>query len=154
MDETKQYKYTSHDETDTMELAQNIESEKFPNMVICLKGELGSGKTVFTKGFAGSLGIDETITSPTFNLVKEYVNGEMPLYHMDIYRLEGNIESTGILDYFDKEGVIIIEWANMIEDYLPEDRLDIYFKVVEENRRILKVVPHGQKYEDLCEDVL
>ena len=64
-----EYKYTSHNEQDTMELAQNIESEKFPNMVICLKGELGSGKTVFVKGFAQSLGIDENITSPTFNLV-------------------------------------------------------------------------------------
>ena len=149
-----EYKINSKSERDTIEFAENLEAEKFPGMVICLNGELGSGKTVFTKGFAAALGIDETITSPTFNIIKEYINGEMPLYHMDIYRLEGNIESTGILDYFDKEGVIIIEWANMIEDYLPEDRLDIYFKVVEENRRILKVVPHGQKYEDLCEDVL
>lgn len=149
-----EYKINSKSERDTIEFAENLEAEKFSGMVICLNGELGSGKTVFTKGFAAALGIDETITSPTFNIIKEYINGEMPLYHMDIYRLEGNIESTGILDYFDKEGVIIIEWANMIEDYLPEDRLDIYFKVVEENRRILKVVPHGQKYEDLCEDVL
>ena len=149
-----EYKINSKSERDTIEFAENLEAEKFSGMVICLNGELGSGKTVFTKGFAAALGIDKTITSPTFNIIKEYINGEMPLYHMDIYRLEGNIESTGILDYFDKEGVIIIEWANMIEDYLPEDRLDIYFKVVEENRRILKVVPHGQKYEDLCEDVL
>lgn len=149
-----EYKINSKSERDTIEFAENLEAEKFPGMVICLNGELGSGKTVFTKGFAAALGIDETITSPTFNIIKEYINGEMPLYHMDIYRLEGNIESTGILDYFDKDGVIIIEWANMIEDYLPENRLDIYFKVVEENRRILKVVPHGQKYEDLCEDVL
>lgn len=149
-----EYKINSKSERDTIEFAENLEAEKFSGMVICLNGELGSGKTVFTKGFAAALGIDETITSPTFNIIKEYINGEMPLYHMDIYRLEGNIESTGILDYFDKDGVIIIEWANMIEDYLPEDRLDIYFKVVEENRRILKVVPHGQKYEDLCEDVL
>lgn len=149
-----EYKINSKSERDTIEFAENLEAEKFPGMVICLNGELGSGKTVFTKGFAAALGIDETITSPTFNIIKEYINGEMPLYHMDIYRLEGNIESTGILDYFDKDGVIIIEWANMIEDYLPENRLDIYFKIVEENRRILKVVPHGQKYEDLCEDVL
>ena len=60
-------------------------------MVICLNGELGSGKTVFTKGFASSLGIEETITSPTFNISKEYPDGEMPLYHMDVYRLEKNI---------------------------------------------------------------
>ena len=108
-----EYKYTSHNEQDTMELAQNMESEKFPNMVICLKGELGSGKTVFVKGFAQSLGIDENITSPTFNLVKEYHSGEMPLYHMDVYRLEDGDDGTiGLTDYFSKGGVTIIEWSS------------------------------------------
>jgi tRNA threonylcarbamoyladenosine biosynthesis protein TsaE len=148
------YKYTSRSEEDTQELAENMESEKFPGMVICLNGELGSGKTVFTKGFAAACGIEETITSPTFNIIKEYLDGEMPLYHMDVYRLEDNIESTGLLDYFDKDGVVIIEWANMIEDYLPEERLDVYFKVLEEDKRVIKFVPHGQKYEDICEDAL
>ena len=66
------YKYTSRSIDDTMELAENIESEKFPGMVICLDGELGSGKTVFTKGFADALAIKENITSPTFNIIKEY----------------------------------------------------------------------------------
>ena len=123
-------------------------------MVICLNGDLGSGKTVFTKGFAAALGIDEVITSPTFNIIKEYVNGEMPLYHMDVYRLEGNIEGTGITEYFDKDGVTIIEWAEMIKDYLPEERLEISFKVIGENKRVLKIVPYGQKYEEICEAVL
>ena len=148
------YKITTNREEETIEIAQNIEAEKFPGMVICLNGELGSGKTVFTKGFASALGIDETITSPTFNIIKEYLNGEMPLYHMDVYRLEDNIESTGLLDYFDKDGVVIIEWANLIKDYLPEERLDIFFKVVEEDRRVMKFVPHGEKYEEICEAVL
>ena len=71
-----QYKYTSKNEQDTIELAQNIESEKFPGMVICLDGELGSGKTVFVKGFAKAMGITDTITSPTFNLIKEYESNE------------------------------------------------------------------------------
>ena len=148
------YKYIANDESETMELAENIESEHFPGMVICLNGELGSGKTVFTKGFASSLGIEETITSPTFNIIKEYPDGEMPLYHMDVYRLEKDIESTGLLDYFDKDGVVIIEWADLIKDYLPEERLDIYFKVTEEDKRIIKLVPYGEKYEEICEDVL
>ena len=69
------YKYTSRNENDTVALAQNIESEKFPNMVICLDGELGSGKTVFVKGFAHALGIEDNITSPTFNIIKEYNSG-------------------------------------------------------------------------------
>ncbi|HBA37444.1 MAG TPA: tRNA (adenosine(37)-N6)-threonylcarbamoyltransferase complex ATPase subunit type 1 TsaE [Firmicutes bacterium] len=149
------YKYTSHSEADTMELAQNIESEKFPNMVICLKGELGSGKTVFVKGFASSLGIDENITSPTFTLVKEYLNGEMPLYHMDVYRLEDGDDGTvGLTDYFNKGGVTIIEWSDIIKDSLPDERLEIKFKVIDEETRVLTLVPYGQVYEDLISAVL
>ena len=75
------YKITSRSEKDTVELAQNIESEKFPNMVICLIGDLGCGKTIFTKGFAASLGVEESVTSPTFNIIKEYTSGEMDLSH-------------------------------------------------------------------------
>ena len=149
-----EYKITSRSEEDTIALAENIEAEKFPGMVICLNGELGCGKTVFTKGFAAALGIEDTITSPTFNIIKEYPNGEMPLYHMDVYRLEEAPESTGLLDYFDKDGVVIIEWASMIKDYLPEERLDIFFKVVEEDKRVIKLVPYGERYEEICEDAL
>ena len=138
-----------------MELAQNIESEKFPNMVICLNGELGSGKTVFVKGFAQSLGIDDNITSPTFNLVKEYVNGEMPLYHMDVYRLEnGDDNSIGLNDYFNKGGITIIEWSDLIKDSLPDERLDIKFKIVDEYTRVITLIPHGSEYEDLLNNVL
>lgn len=149
-----EYKITSKSERNTIELAENIESEKIRNMVICLNGDLGSGKTVFTKGFAAALGIDEIITSPTFNIIKEYYSGEMPLFHMDVYRLEGNIDGTGITDYFNREGITIIEWSDMIKDYLPEERLDITFRVVGENSRVIKIVPHGEQYEDICEDVL
>lgn len=148
------YKFTSRNERDTLELAQNIESEKFPNMVICLEGELGSGKTVFVKGFAGALGIEETITSPTFNLVKEYPNGELPLYHMDVYRLEGACENVGFDEYFSKGGVSIVEWSDLICNCLPEERLDIKFKVIDENTRVLVFEPHGNMYEDLCHSVL
>ena len=91
-----EFKYTVYDEKETIELAQNIESEHFPNMVICLNGDLGSGKTVFTKAFADALGIKESVTSPTFNIIKEYNEGELPLYHMDVYRLEGDIKELGI----------------------------------------------------------
>lgn len=148
------YKYTSRSEKDTIKLAQNIESEKFPRMIICLNGELGSGKTVFVKGFAQALGIEENITSPTFNLVKEYENGEMPLYHMDVYRLEDACETVGFDDYFNKEAVSIIEWSDMICDCLPEERLEIKFKVIDENTRVLYLKPIGEKYEALLDAVL
>ena len=120
-----EYKYTSRSITDTMELAENIESEKFPGMVICLDGELGSGKTVFVKGFAKSLGI-----------------------------IENNCETIGFNDYFNKDAVCIIEWSDMICDCLPEERLQIKFKIIDENTRILILEPFGRKYEDLVNSVL
>ncbi len=148
-----EYKITTHSELETIEIAQNFESEKFPNMIICLNGELGSGKTMFVKGIANALGIEETITSPTFNIIKEY-DGELPLYHLDVYRLDGNTSGVGIEEYFTKGGVVVIEWAETIESILPPERLDIRFKVVGENKRVLIITPYGQKYEELCEAVL
>lgn len=148
------YKITSRSENDTRELAENIESEKFPGMVICLNGELGSGKTLFVKGFAKALGIEDDITSPTFNIIKEYLDGEAELYHMDVYRVEDNYESVGIEDYFKRNGISIIEWAELIEDILPKERLDINFQIVGENTRIITLVPHGDKYEELVSSVI
>ena len=95
-----QYKITTYSEEETIELAQNIESEKFPNMVICLEGDLGSGKTVFAKAFARALEITDNITSPTFNIIKEYDGGEMKLFHMDVYRLSDVKQDIGIEEYF------------------------------------------------------
>ena len=149
-----EYKITTRDERETIQIAQNLESEKFKNMIICLDGDLGSGKTIFTKGFAQALGIDENITSPTFNIIKEYTSGEMPLYHMDVYRLDGKIDGTGIEDYFKKNGVVIIEWADTIKNYLPEERLDIKIKVIDEDTRLFIFNPHGKVYEEVCDAVL
>ena len=151
-----EYKLTTYSESETIELAQNIESEKFPSMVICLTGDLGSGKTVFTKGFAQALEVKEEVTSPTFNIIKEYTSGEMPLYHMDVYRLEESKQDLGIEEYYTRKGITIIEWADLIEDQLPERRLDIRIKnsSEDEDKRIITITPHGKKYEDLCEAVL
>ena len=99
------YKVITYSEGETIELAQNIESEKFPNMVICLMGDLGTGKTVFTKGFAQALEVQEEVTSPTFNIIKEYDNAEMKLFHMDVYRLSDIKQDLGISEYFNKKGV-------------------------------------------------
>lgn len=150
------YKLTTRNERETIELAQNIESEKFPNMVICLEGDLGSGKTIFTKGFAHALGVEDDITSPTFNIIKEYESGELPLYHMDVYRLDGKVDELGLEEYFHKGGIVIIEWADMIKDYLPEERLEIKIRVLDdsEDARVFIINPIGQEYEDLCEAVL
>lgn len=149
-----EHKYISKSIEDTLTIAENIESEKFPNMVICLNGELGSGKTVFVKGFAKALSIEENITSPTFNIIKEYMNGELPLFHMDVYRFDESPVEIGIEEYFNKGGVTIIEWSEIIQDKLPAERLDIYFKIIDEDTRILLFKPYGKSYEDLCESVL
>ena len=149
-----EYKYVANDESDTISLAENIESEHFKGMVICLNGELGSGKTVFTKAFASALGIEDDVTSPTFNIIKEYPNGELPLYHMDVYRIENKVDELGLDEYFDGDGVTIIEWAEMISDYLPKERLDIVFRVTGENSRVLVLKPYGKHYEDICEAIL
>ena len=148
----EEFQITMHNEEETLELPQNLESEKFPNMVICLYGELGSGKTVFAKAFADAMGI-EGVTSSTVNIIKEY-NGELPLYHMDVYRVDDNVESLGIEEYFEKGGVTIIEWADLIKDYLPEERLDIKFKVIDETTRVLVLKAYGDAYIRACEDIL
>ncbi len=148
-----EYKITTNSEEETIELAQNIESEKFPNMVICLEGDLGSGKTLFAKAFAASMGIEENITSPTFNIIKEY-DADIKLYHMDVYRLSEVKQDLGIPEYFKKRGICIIEWADLIPDLLPKNRLEIKIKIVNEETRIFVITPYGEKYEDLCERVL
>lgn len=149
-----EYRITTHDERETIELSENFESEKFPNMVICLTGDLGSGKTVFAKGFANALGIDEVITSPTFNIVKEYYSGEMPLFHMDVYRIdECNVE-INFAEYFVKKGISIIEWSDLIKNDLPDERLQISIKIIDEDTRLFIIKPIGRRYEELCEAVL
>ena len=149
-----EYKITTYDEKETTTLAENFESEKFPNMVICLIGDLGSGKTVFAKGFAAALGIDEVITSPTFTIVKEYEGGEMPLFHMDVYRLDESNVEISFDEYFTKKGITIIEWADLIPENLPNNRLEISIRIINENTRVFVIKPYGKKYEDLCETVL
>ena len=149
-----EYKITTKNEEETIELAQNIESEKFPNMLICLEGDLGTGKTVFTKGVALALGIDEMITSPTFNLIKEYTSGELPLYHMDFYRLDKSPEEIGLYEYYNKGGIVVIEWADIVKDYLPTERLDIKITIIDEDTRLFVIKPYGQKYIDICEAIL
>ena len=147
-----EFKIKIRSEQEMIELAQNIESDKFPNMVICLIGELGSGKTLFTKGFANAMGITD-VTSPTFNIIKEY-NGELPLYHMDVYRVENDIENLGIEEYYEKGGVTIIEWADLIKDYLPEKIVDIKIKIIDENTRVVKIIPYGEEYISLIEGII
>ena len=112
---------------DTYEIGKKIGQEAQPGQVICLYGDLGVGKTVFTKGLADGLGITEPIQSPTFTIVREYEEGRLPLYHFDVYRI-GDVEEMfelGFEDYFYGKGLTLIEWANLIEEILPAKRKEI-----------------------------
>lgn len=147
------YKIVTKSIEETKELAKKIISKRFPNMVICLDGDLGSGKTVFTHGVAEELKIKQQITSPTFTIIKEYLDGELPLYHMDVYRLDGDDDSIGIEEYFTMGGVVVIEWSTIIKDILPKERLDIIVRVGDNNERIFMFEPYGKKYEEICEEL-
>lgn len=105
------------------EMAQNAEQ----GQVYALIGDLGVGKTVFTKGFAEGLGIEEPVSSPTFTILQIYEEGRLPLYHFDVYRIEEpeEMEEVGFDDYIYGDGVCLIEWANRIEEILPEETIYI-----------------------------
>ncbi len=120
-------KYESFTEKDTYRLGKLMGENAQRGQVYCLSGDLGVGKTVFTKGFAAGLGITEPISSPTFTIVQEYEQGELPLYHFDVYRIEDieEMEEIGYEDYFYGNGVCLIEWAVRIKELLPEDYIQI-----------------------------
>ena len=114
-------------EQETYELGKKLGQEASPGQVYALIGDLGVGKTVFTKGFAKGLGIEEHISSPTFTIVQVYEDGRLPFFHFDVYRI-GDIEEMdeiGYEDYFYGEGVSFVEWANIIEELLPKDHIRI-----------------------------
>ena len=108
---------------DTEHLAMSLAAKASPGDIFALNGDLGVGKTVFAKGFAKGLGIDEPITSPTFTILQEYETGRLPFYHFDVYRIEDpeEMEETGLSEYLDGDGVCLIEWAERISDILPEE---------------------------------
>lgn len=114
--------YESYSEESTLDFAKELGMKAGKGEVFCLIGDLGVGKTVFSKGFALGMEIDEHITSPTFTIVHEY-EGRLPLYHFDVYRIsdEYEMEEIGYEEYFYGDGVCLIEWANIIPDIIPED---------------------------------
>ena len=112
---------------ETLAFAREWGEKAKPGQIFTLNGDLGVGKTVFAKGFAEGLGITEPVCSPTFTIVQEYNGGRLPLYHFDVYRIgdPDEMEETGFYDYLDRGGVVLIEWAELIEDILPSPRTAI-----------------------------
>jgi len=135
----------TYHEHETKNVAGQLASLLSPGDVITLEGELGSGKTVFTKGIARYLGVKQPVTSPTFTIIKEY-EGDIPLYHIDAYRLEYADEDIGFEEYFYSEGISVVEWAQFIEDYLPEERLEVTIQYIDNATRQLTFTPIGDYY--------
>lgn len=115
--------YVSHGEAETEELGRRLAAVLAPGAVVACRGGLGMGKTAFTRGLARGLGYQGRVTSPTFTIVNEYEGTGLPLFHFDLYRLEGpeDLFDIGWEDYLDRGGVCAVEWSERVEDALPED---------------------------------
>ncbi|WP_138160005.1 tRNA (adenosine(37)-N6)-threonylcarbamoyltransferase complex ATPase subunit type 1 TsaE [Peptoniphilus catoniae] len=114
--------------------------------VVCLNGDLGDGKTTLTKSIGRGMGIKDYITSPTFNIINEYYS-DLNLYHFDTYRLENveEVEYLGFDEYFYGDGVCVVEWADRIKDFLPEQYLEINLEKVDDNKRKVEVRAIGER---------
>lgn len=147
-----EYILHTNNEEETQNIAYRLGVLVKQKDVILLEGDLGAGKTTFTKGLAKGLNIKRTVNSPTFNIIKEY-QGRIPLYHMDVYRLEGSNEDLGFEEYFMGEGVCVVEWAHLIEDYLPKEHLKIVI-THSDNGRDITFIPNGTRYELVCKELI
>lgn len=122
--------YVSHSDQDTVNLAKDLASGLKAGDIIALIGDIGTGKTTFVKAIAKALGISETVSSPTFTIVREYRSGKFPLFHFDVYRLSNEDEfyDIGAEEYLYGDGITIIEWADIVEDALPLNAMIIEIK--------------------------
>ncbi len=145
----KSYIWTCANELETSRLAEELGELLQAGDVLALEGDLGAGKTTFTKGIAKALGVTRTVNSPTFTIMKQY-QGKFPLYHFDVYRLENEDEDFGFDEYFEGEGVTVIEWAHLIGSQLPAQRLSISITYLDIEERRFTLTPTGERYEQIC----
>ncbi|MGE7920455.1 tRNA (adenosine(37)-N6)-threonylcarbamoyltransferase complex ATPase subunit type 1 TsaE [Viridibacillus sp. NPDC093762] len=141
----------SLEETESLalKLADLLEAQD----TITLEGDLGAGKTTFTQSLAMGLGITRTVNSPTFTILKQY-EGRLPFNHLDVYRLADSDEDLGWDELFFGDAVSVIEWAHLIEQDLPAERLGIEIHRIDENKRRFLLKPIGKRYERLCEELM
>ena len=138
-------KFISSSPIETEKIGENLGKKINCGTVIAFRGGLGMGKTCFTKGLAKGLGCNETVTSPTFALINEYLSGRIPLYHFDMYRISGweDLYSTGFFEYIDEGGVLACEWSENIENALPENTIYVEFKRLSDNKREITIKQKG-----------
>lgn len=148
----KQFELNTMNADETSQFAERLASFLQSGDVIALEGDLGAGKTTFTKGLAKGLEVKRNVNSPTFTIIKEYI-GRLPLYHMDVYRVTDAFEDLGFDEYFEGDGVTVVEWAHLIEEQLPLDRLTIFLYRDEGDNRRMVFTPKGERYEQLCKEI-
>jgi tRNA threonylcarbamoyladenosine biosynthesis protein TsaE len=142
---------TSHSPEETWAFGVKLAKQLQPGDVLALVGDLGGGKTTFVHGLAEGLGVPPgSVASPSFVLIREY-RGRMPIFHADLFRLERLPEAAtvGLEEYYDGEGVTVIEWANRLPQLLPPEYLEIQFDLVNAKSRRLHVTPHGKRYAEI-----
>ncbi|MEK5233608.1 tRNA (adenosine(37)-N6)-threonylcarbamoyltransferase complex ATPase subunit type 1 TsaE [Lysinibacillus sp. FSL K6-0232] len=138
---------------DTEQFAVRLAALLEAQDTITLEGDLGAGKTTFTKALAKGLGVTRTVNSPTFTIIKQY-EGRLPFNHLDVYRLAESDEDLGWDELFYGDAVSVVEWAHLIEQDLPQERLAIEIYRIEEHERRFVLIPHGKRYEALCEELI
>ncbi|HLS08010.1 tRNA (adenosine(37)-N6)-threonylcarbamoyltransferase complex ATPase subunit type 1 TsaE [Lentibacillus sp.] len=147
------YQIKTRTELETIHVAEQLAQFLKPGDVVTLEGDLGAGKTTFAKGLAAGFGVTRVVNSPTFNIIKEY-KGELPFYHMDVYRLEDSDEDIGFEEYFNGDGVCLVEWAHFISDFLPSEYLNINITYVDDNTRLLEIFPKGEHFDSVTADLI
>lgn len=149
-------RFISKSPEETIKIAMQLSKYILPGSIICLSGDLGTGKTAFTQGLGKGLGITDHITSPSYTIINEYYTASMPLYHFDVYRLESpdEIFELGCDEYFFGEGVTIIEWAEKIKEVLPKEKLWITIKYGKKpNERVISMNAYGNKNKAILKEM-
>lgn len=142
----------TQNEQETIEFAKELTKYLKPGMLLSLEGDLGAGKTTFTKGIGEGLGIKRVIKSPTYTIVREYTDGKMPLYHIDLYRLdEDEVEDLGLDEYFLGDGLSVVEWPSVAPDELPTERLTLTLSVDPQlpSSRKIEIEAVGKRYQNI-----
>ncbi len=136
---------------DMQKFAFEVGKHVFPGFLLCLEGDLGAGKTTFTKSFGKSMGIDDNINSPTFTILKVY-EGDLDLYHMDVYRLNGIGSDYDLEEYIYSEGVCVVEWYKNIINSLPDEKLVFEIEIIDKDKRLIKIEGVGI-YEEIVKKI-
>ena len=148
----KKLRLTTVSMDETHALGEKIGQKVQPNMVFLLEGDLGAGKTTLTQGIARGLHVSRNVTSPTFTILKIY-KGDMTIYHIDAYRLEGLDQELGFEEFLDDDGLTVIEWPQYVPSLIPDEYLSVHIRLLEEDRREFTFTAKGRVYEDLLEEL-